>query len=240
MTTENLSLLETKHLVEKSRGKLTMMVLRDDRKFLVSIPEVVDSAPNSEDDRRQYSSSELEGKCRSGKRRERRECGGLRSEYEQYKVSLLKFSFVFPVRHIRHWRGHSHTPNVPSPYQGETDSQVRTNFHQQSKKHKLMNLSWIHFFLKEWRYWNFVIIFFESRTRAEPPLPKSRDASPVRSTLTRPPARTYAPRRGQSCSFSNTLISCLFLMWTNSDGDTCHHSWYNKDVTSSEGSENRD
>lgn len=62
MTTENLSLLETKHLVEKSRGKLTMMVLRDDRKFLVSIPEVVDSTPNSEDDRRRYSSSELEGK----------------------------------------------------------------------------------------------------------------------------------------------------------------------------------
>lgn len=61
MTTENLSLLETKHLVEKSRGKLTMMVLRDDRKFLVSIPEVADSAPNSEEDHRQDSSSELEG-----------------------------------------------------------------------------------------------------------------------------------------------------------------------------------
>uniref|UniRef100_A0A8C8I6D1 Tight junction protein 3 n=1 Tax=Oncorhynchus tshawytscha TaxID=74940 RepID=A0A8C8I6D1_ONCTS len=61
MTTENLSLLETKHLVEKSRGKLTMMVLRDDRKFLVSIPEVQDSAPNSEEDHRSNSSSELEG-----------------------------------------------------------------------------------------------------------------------------------------------------------------------------------
>uniref|UniRef100_A0A8D3E2L1 Tight junction protein 3 n=1 Tax=Scophthalmus maximus TaxID=52904 RepID=A0A8D3E2L1_SCOMX len=61
MTTENLSLLETKHLVEKSRGKLTMTVLRDDRKFLVSIPEVDDSAPNSEDGRRHNSSSELEG-----------------------------------------------------------------------------------------------------------------------------------------------------------------------------------
>lgn len=57
MTTENLSLLETKHLVEKSRGKLTMLVLRDDRKFLVSIPEVEDSA----DERREDSSSELEG-----------------------------------------------------------------------------------------------------------------------------------------------------------------------------------
>lgn len=62
MTTENLSLLETKHLVEKSRGRLTMTVLRDDRKFLVSIPEVEDSAPNSEEDRRRESSSELEGK----------------------------------------------------------------------------------------------------------------------------------------------------------------------------------
>uniref|UniRef100_A0A8C4NME9 Tight junction protein 3 n=1 Tax=Dicentrarchus labrax TaxID=13489 RepID=A0A8C4NME9_DICLA len=60
MTTENLSLLETKHLVEKSRGKLTMTVLRDERKFLVSIPEVEDSAPNSEDDHRRDSSSELE------------------------------------------------------------------------------------------------------------------------------------------------------------------------------------
>uniref|UniRef100_A0A8C5ANL7 Tight junction protein 3 n=1 Tax=Gadus morhua TaxID=8049 RepID=A0A8C5ANL7_GADMO len=58
MTTENLSLLETKHLVEKSRGRLTMTVLRDSRKFLVSIPEVVDSAPNSEEDRRHDSSSE--------------------------------------------------------------------------------------------------------------------------------------------------------------------------------------
>uniref|UniRef100_A0A4W6D9F9 Tight junction protein 3 n=1 Tax=Lates calcarifer TaxID=8187 RepID=A0A4W6D9F9_LATCA len=66
MTTENLSLLETKHLVEKSRGKLTMTVLRDDRKFLVSIPEVADSAPNSEDDRRQDSSSEFEGESTTG------------------------------------------------------------------------------------------------------------------------------------------------------------------------------
>ncbi|AWP11179.1 putative tight junction protein ZO-3-like [Scophthalmus maximus] len=65
MTTENLSLLETKHLVEKSRGKLTMTVLRDDRKFLVSIPEVDDSAPNSEDGRRHNSSSELEAPSES-------------------------------------------------------------------------------------------------------------------------------------------------------------------------------
>uniref|UniRef100_A0A671PCD7 Tight junction protein ZO-3-like n=1 Tax=Sinocyclocheilus anshuiensis TaxID=1608454 RepID=A0A671PCD7_9TELE len=64
LTTENLSLLETKHLVEKSRGKLTMLVLRDDRKFLVSIPEVEDSPQNSADERRQDSSSELEGERR--------------------------------------------------------------------------------------------------------------------------------------------------------------------------------
>lgn len=62
MTTENLSLLETKHLVEKSRGKLTMTVLRDDRRFLVSIPEVEDSPQNSDYDRRKDSSSEMDGK----------------------------------------------------------------------------------------------------------------------------------------------------------------------------------
>ncbi|XP_060797348.1 tight junction protein ZO-3 isoform X2 [Neoarius graeffei] len=61
MTTENLSLLETKHLVEKSRGKLSMVVLRDSRKFLVSIPEVQDSPPNSAEERGGGgSSSELE------------------------------------------------------------------------------------------------------------------------------------------------------------------------------------
>uniref|UniRef100_A0A6Q2X663 Tight junction protein 3 n=1 Tax=Esox lucius TaxID=8010 RepID=A0A6Q2X663_ESOLU len=58
MTTENLSLLETKHLVEKSRGKLTMMVLRDDRRFLVNIPEVEDS----EEDHHSNSSSELDAR----------------------------------------------------------------------------------------------------------------------------------------------------------------------------------
>uniref|UniRef100_A0A8C7F4Q2 Tight junction protein 3 n=1 Tax=Oncorhynchus kisutch TaxID=8019 RepID=A0A8C7F4Q2_ONCKI len=73
MTTENLSLLETKHLVEKSRGKLTMMVLRDDRKFLVSIPEVDDSAPNSEEDRRSHSSSELEGEGARAKGKDNRD-----------------------------------------------------------------------------------------------------------------------------------------------------------------------
>ncbi|KAK1805917.1 hypothetical protein P4O66_012962, partial [Electrophorus voltai] len=60
MTTENLSLLETKHLVEKSRGKLTMVVLRDSRKFLVNIPVVEDSPQNSADERHGDSSSELE------------------------------------------------------------------------------------------------------------------------------------------------------------------------------------
>lgn len=38
-----------------------MTVLRDNRKFLVSIPEVEDSPPNSEDDGRRDTSSELEG-----------------------------------------------------------------------------------------------------------------------------------------------------------------------------------
>nr|XP_046247232.1 tight junction protein ZO-3 isoform X2 [Scatophagus argus] len=131
MTTENLSLLETKHLVEKSRGKLTMTVLRDNRKFLVSIPEVEDSAPNSEDDHRRDSSSELE--------------------------DISDIDEDIPTHRT------SRQPN----------REKRTR-----------------------------------RTRAEPPPPaKSRDSSPVRSTLTRPPARTYAPRRAPSESESDHSAS---------------------------------
>uniref|UniRef100_A0A4W6D8V2 Tight junction protein 3 n=1 Tax=Lates calcarifer TaxID=8187 RepID=A0A4W6D8V2_LATCA len=103
MTTENLSLLETKHLVEKSRGKLTMTVLRDDRKFLVSIPEVADSAPNSEDDRRQDSSSEFEDHSasppppvRRDRDRDRESDRDMRDQHSKYKYSsdLHTVSFV--------------------------------------------------------------------------------------------------------------------------------------------------
>ncbi|KAM8745449.1 tight junction protein ZO-3 isoform 3-T4 [Acanthopagrus schlegelii] len=130
MTTENLSLLETKHLVEKSRGKLTMTVLRDERKFLVSIPEVEDSAPNSEDDRRRDSSSELED------------------------ISDLD-------------------EDIPTH---------RTSRHPTREKRT-------------------------RRTRAELPPAKSRDSSPVRSTLTRPPAKTHASRRAPSESESDRSAS---------------------------------
>ncbi|KAG8454474.1 hypothetical protein GDO86_000916 [Hymenochirus boettgeri] len=43
VTSENMSLADTRRLIEKSRGKLTLMVLRDNRQFLVNIPEVRDS-----------------------------------------------------------------------------------------------------------------------------------------------------------------------------------------------------
>ncbi|XP_077390615.1 tight junction protein ZO-3 isoform X2 [Festucalex cinctus] len=133
MTTENLSLLETKHLVEKSRGKLTMTVLRDHRKFLVSIPEVEDSAPNSEDElrRRRDSSSEMED------------------------ISDL---------------------DDRSPH--------RTSRHPTREKRT-------------------------HRTRAEhpPSVLKSRDSSPVRSTLTRSPTRGYASRRAPSDSESDRSAS---------------------------------
>ncbi|KAK2835747.1 hypothetical protein Q5P01_016231 [Channa striata] len=131
ITTENLSLLETKHLVEKSRGKLTMTVLRDNRKFLVSIPEVEDSAPNSEDDERHDSSSELED------------------------ISDLD------------------APSHRAARQPTKEKRTR-------------------------------------RTRAEPPVAKSRDSSPVRSTLTRPPVKTYAPRRPPSDSESDRSVSPPF------------------------------
>lgn len=125
MTTENLSLLETKHLVEKSRGKLTMLVLRDDRKFLVSIPEVEDSPQHSADERREDSSSELE------------DISDLDTETPANRASRPK------------------------------DRRSRKN-------------------------------------RADPALlPKPRDSPPLRSTLTRPPAQSAAPRRVPSESESD-------------------------------------
>ncbi|XP_061593743.1 tight junction protein ZO-3 isoform X2 [Cololabis saira] len=131
MTTENLSLLETKHLVERSRGKLTMTVLRDDRKFLVSIPEVEDSAPNSDEDRRRDSSSELE------------DISDIDDEITPRRTSRQ------PTREKR-----------------------------------------------------------TRRTRAEPPpRAKSRDSSPVRSTLSRPSPRNYASRRAPSESESDHSAS---------------------------------
>ncbi|XP_022047797.2 tight junction protein ZO-3 isoform X1 [Acanthochromis polyacanthus] len=143
MTTENLSLLETKHLVEKSRGKLTMTVLRDDRKFLVSIPEVEDSAPNSEDDRRRDSSSELE------------DISDIDDDVPTHRASR------HPTREKR-----------------------------------------------------------TRRTRAEPPPPaKSRDSSPVRATLSRPPPKTYAPRRAPSESESDHSVSPPRVRKNSADRD---------------------
>ncbi|KAM9385844.1 LOW QUALITY PROTEIN: tight junction protein ZO-3 [Pholidichthys leucotaenia] len=130
VTTENLSLLETKHLVEKSRGKLTMTVLRDDRRFLVTIPEVEDSPPNSDYDRRKDSSSELED------------------------ISDLDEDII-PHRKSR-----------------QPAKEKRTH-----------------------------------RRRAEPPPSRSRDPSPVRSTLPRNPPKIHTPRRAPSESESDHSVS---------------------------------
>ncbi|XP_029938372.1 tight junction protein ZO-3 isoform X2 [Salarias fasciatus] len=141
MTTENLSLLETKHLVEKSRGKLTMTVLRDDRKFLVSIPEVEDSPRNSEDERRRDSSSELED------------------------ISDI-----------------------------DDDGPAHRTSRQPNREKRTR------------------------RTRADPPPPKSRDPSPVRSTLPRPLAtRSYPSRRAPSDSESDRSASPVRRDTVNSD-----------------------
>ncbi|KAM4708646.1 tight junction protein ZO-3 isoform 2-T3 [Discoglossus pictus] len=43
VASENMSLADTRRLIERSKGKLTLTVLRDNRQFLVNIPEVRDS-----------------------------------------------------------------------------------------------------------------------------------------------------------------------------------------------------
>ncbi|XP_056429522.1 tight junction protein ZO-3 isoform X3 [Hyla sarda] len=43
VASENMSLADTRRLIERSKGKLTLTVLRDNRQYLVNIPEVMDS-----------------------------------------------------------------------------------------------------------------------------------------------------------------------------------------------------
>ncbi|XP_059847518.1 tight junction protein ZO-3-like isoform X1 [Hypanus sabinus] len=47
IVTENISLEDTKSLIERSEGKLRLVVLRDNEQFLVNIPELEDSEENS-------------------------------------------------------------------------------------------------------------------------------------------------------------------------------------------------
>ena len=44
--TENLSLIDAKKLIERSKGKLKMVVQRDDRATLLNIPDLDDSIPS--------------------------------------------------------------------------------------------------------------------------------------------------------------------------------------------------
>lgn len=44
--TENLSLIDAKKLIERSKGKLKMVVQRDDRATLLNIPDMDDSIPS--------------------------------------------------------------------------------------------------------------------------------------------------------------------------------------------------
>lgn len=47
MSSENLSLSDTRRLIEKSEGKLTLLVLRDRGQFLVNIPPAVSDSDSS-------------------------------------------------------------------------------------------------------------------------------------------------------------------------------------------------
>ncbi|XP_067824256.1 tight junction protein ZO-3-like isoform X2 [Heptranchias perlo] len=47
IVTENISLEDTKTLIEKSEGELKLVVLRDNEQFLINVPELVDSEENS-------------------------------------------------------------------------------------------------------------------------------------------------------------------------------------------------
>lgn len=56
--TENLSLIDAKKLIERSKGKLKMVVQRDERATLLNIPDLDDSIPSA-------NNSDRDGKRRS-------------------------------------------------------------------------------------------------------------------------------------------------------------------------------
>lgn len=49
--TENLSLIDAKKLIERSKGKLKMVVQRDERATLLNIPDLDNSIPSANSDR---------------------------------------------------------------------------------------------------------------------------------------------------------------------------------------------
>lgn len=49
--TENLSLIDAKKLIERSKGKLKMVVQKDERATLLNIPDMDDSIPSANSDR---------------------------------------------------------------------------------------------------------------------------------------------------------------------------------------------
>lgn len=54
--TENLSLIDAKKLIERSKGKLKMVVQRDERATLLNIPDLDDSIPSA-------NASDRDGEC---------------------------------------------------------------------------------------------------------------------------------------------------------------------------------
>lgn len=57
--TENLSLIDAKKLIERSKGKLKMVVQRDDRATLLSIPDLDDSIPSANNSDRDGKTTDL-------------------------------------------------------------------------------------------------------------------------------------------------------------------------------------
>lgn len=57
--TENLSLIDAKKLIERSKGKLKMVVQRDDRATLLNIPDLDDSIPSANNSDRDGEKTDL-------------------------------------------------------------------------------------------------------------------------------------------------------------------------------------
>lgn len=72
--TENLSLIDAKKLIERSKGKLKMVVQRDDRATLLNIPDLDDSIPSA-------NASDRDG------------------ESDRFPAAAALFEDIYPCRH---------------------------------------------------------------------------------------------------------------------------------------------
>uniref|UniRef100_A0A3B3ZTD8 Uncharacterized protein n=1 Tax=Periophthalmus magnuspinnatus TaxID=409849 RepID=A0A3B3ZTD8_9GOBI len=137
--TENLSLIDAKKLIERSKGKLKMVVQRDDRATLLNIPDLDDSIPSANaSDRDDISDIHSLASDHSNRSHERHRSSRSRSPDRRSEPSdhsrhsppqisngsLARLSFVFVILHTHIFSFTEPKPVYAQPGQPDVDLPV--------------------------------------------------------------------------------------------------------------------